>query len=103
MITDYGDVPSIKITEFIERDGQVMAGSSMVAWTVGLHPDPNHRLSKYLNGKCLHVMAQLDLRIYTTENVRYMKMLQIAEENWKSYWKSIIDNNSNKFELGGAL
>lgn len=103
METDAGDIPDIKMTNFIERDGRVMADGRTVSWSVKVYPDPDHKLSKYLNGDSLHVMAQLDLAIYTTENVRYMKMLQIVEQRWIQYWQEIIIYNKNTFELGGAL
>ncbi len=104
METDAGDIPNIKMTKFVERDGQAILGGRLLAWTVELYPDTEHKLAGYMQGPCLSIMAQLDSMIYTTENVRYMKMLQIAGEKWESYWKNIIDeNNSGGCELSGAL
>lgn len=104
METNDGSIPSIVMTKFVERDGTMTYGSPLRSWTVELYPDPHHRLSRYIDGQCLSCLMMIDIRIYTTENVRYMKALQLAEAKWIEHWKLILDDLSkDNFILGGSL
>ena len=104
MATNDGSIPDIVVTKIIERDGVLVHGSQYRSWSLELYPDPGHSLSKYLGGKALNTTFTLDISIYTTENVRYMKALQTAEKLWTEYWMILIqDLDKDNFILGGSL